>query len=120
MKLRPKKEYQQLAINNSSNIDFKDFMKLYKKCTEKLFSFLVSDATWLADTLVRFRHNILESLLKVTMAIDEKVRDNNNRETANTILTKKQRKHWHYHQEKFINMNILLVNKYYLLLIKVK
>ena len=54
------------------------------------------------------------------MAIDEKVRNNNNRETANTILTKKQRKHWHYHQEKFINMNILLVNKYYLLLIKVK
>ena len=54
------------------------------------------------------------------MAIDENVRDNNNREIANTILIEKQRKHWHYYQEKFINMNILLVNKYYLLLIKVK
>ena len=27
------RELQQIAINHLSNIDFKDFMKIYKKCT---------------------------------------------------------------------------------------
>ena len=31
----------------------------------------------------------------------------------NTILTEKQQKYQHYHLEKFINMNILQVIKYY-------
>ena len=34
----------------------------------------------------------------------------------NTISTEKQQKYHHYHQEKFINMNIFQVNKYYLLI----
>ena len=32
------------------------------------------------------------------------------------ILTEKQHKYQHYHQEKFINMNTLRVNKYYFLI----
>ena len=38
MKIRNKKELQQVVFNRSSNIDFKDFMNLYKKCTEKPYS----------------------------------------------------------------------------------
>ena len=34
MKTPSKKGLQQIASNNSSDIDFKDFMKLYKKCTK--------------------------------------------------------------------------------------
>ena len=30
----------------SSDIDFKDFTNLYKKCTEKTYSFSVIDATF--------------------------------------------------------------------------
>ena len=33
MKIPNKRELQQIALNNLSNIDFKDFMKICKKCT---------------------------------------------------------------------------------------
>ena len=40
MKIPNKKELQQIALNHSSDIDFQDFMNLYKKCIKKLY-FLV-------------------------------------------------------------------------------
>ena len=45
MKIPNKQELQQIAFNRSSYIDFQDFINLYKKCTAKLYSFLVIDAT---------------------------------------------------------------------------
>ena len=33
MKIPNKRELRQIALNHSSDIDFKDFMKIYKKCT---------------------------------------------------------------------------------------
>ena len=45
MKILNKQELQQIAFNHSSNIDFKDFINLYKKYTAKLCSILVIDAT---------------------------------------------------------------------------
>ena len=33
MKIPNKREFQQIAFNHSSDIDFRDFMNLYKKCT---------------------------------------------------------------------------------------
>ena len=35
MKIPNKKELQQIAINHSSGINFKDFIKIYKKCTDE-------------------------------------------------------------------------------------
>ena len=35
MKIRNKKELQNFAINHSANIDYEDFMKIYRKCTSK-------------------------------------------------------------------------------------
>ena len=43
MKIPNKRELQQTALNHSSDIDFNDFMKIYKKCTTKPYSFLVND-----------------------------------------------------------------------------
>ena len=40
-----KRELQQIAFNHSSDIDFQDFMNLYKKCTANPYSFLVVDNT---------------------------------------------------------------------------
>ena len=40
MKIPNKRELQQIAVNHSSDIDFKDFMKIYKKCTAEPYSFL--------------------------------------------------------------------------------
>ena len=45
MKITNKQELQQIAFNHSSDIDFRDFMKLYKKCTAKPYSFLFISAT---------------------------------------------------------------------------
>ena len=43
MKTSNKREIHQIAINHSSDIDFKDFTKIYKECTEEKYPFLVND-----------------------------------------------------------------------------
>ena len=60
MKIHNKREHQQIAINHSSDIDFKDFMKIYKKCTVEQYSFLVNDTTLPSDNPLRFRSNVLK------------------------------------------------------------
>ena len=45
MKIPNKRERQQIALNHSYDIDFKDFMKLYKHYTKEPYSFLVNDTT---------------------------------------------------------------------------
>ena len=44
MEIPNKRELQQIALNHSSDIDFKDFMKIFKKYTAEPYSFLVNDA----------------------------------------------------------------------------
>ena len=58
MKIPNKRELQQIAISHSSDIDFKDFIKIYKKCTDEPYSFLVSDITLSSDDPLRFRTNL--------------------------------------------------------------
>ena len=60
MKIRNKRELEQIAYNHSSDIDFKEFMNLYKKCTAKPYSFSFTDATLASDNPLRFRKNLLE------------------------------------------------------------
>ena len=60
MKIPIKQKLQQIAFNHSSDIDFKDFMNLSKKCTAKPYSFLVIDATVASDNPLRFRKNLSE------------------------------------------------------------
>ena len=45
MKIPNKRELQQIAMNHSSDVDFKDFMKIYEKYTAKPYYFLVNDTT---------------------------------------------------------------------------
>ena len=58
MKIPNKRELQQIAISHSSDIDFKNFINIYKKCTDKPYSFLVSDTTLSSDDPLRFRKNL--------------------------------------------------------------
>ena len=62
MKIPNKQELQQISSNNSSDIYFKDFMSLYKKCNAKSYSFLVIDATLASDNPLRFRENLAERI----------------------------------------------------------
>ena len=52
VKIPNKRELQQIALNHSSDINFKDFTKIYKKYTKEPYSFLVNDT-------LRFRKMIL-------------------------------------------------------------
>ena len=59
MKIPNKRELQQIALNHSSDIDFKDFTKIYKKYTKEPDSFLVNDTPLPSDDPLRFRMNLL-------------------------------------------------------------
>ena len=60
MKISSKRELQWAAFNYSSNIDFKNFMNLYKKCTEKPYCFLVIDVILGSDNSFWFKRNLSE------------------------------------------------------------
>ena len=62
MKIPNKRECEQTSYNHSSNIDFKDFMNLYRKCTAKPYPFVVIDATLASNNDLRFRKNFLEKV----------------------------------------------------------
>ena len=57
-KIPNKRELQQIAVNHSSDINFKDFIKIYKKCTDEQYSFLVNDTSLVSDNPLRFRKNL--------------------------------------------------------------
>ena len=58
MKIPNKRELQQIAINHSSDINNKDFIEIYRKCTDKPYSFLVIDTTLPSNNLLKFRKNL--------------------------------------------------------------
>ena len=59
MKIRNKRELQQIACNYSSDIDFTDFMKLCKEYTKEPYLFLVNDKILSSDNPLHFRKNLL-------------------------------------------------------------
>ena len=59
IKISSKRELQQIALNHTSDIDFKDFIKIYKKCTVRPYSFLVNDTALPSDNLLRYIKNLL-------------------------------------------------------------
>ena len=60
MKIPNKRKLQQISIKHSSDIDFKDFMKIYKKCNTEPYSPLINDTSLPSDNLLRFRKNLLK------------------------------------------------------------
>ena len=57
-KIPNKRELQQTALKYSSDIEFKYFIKIYKKCTREPYSFLVNDAKLASDNPLRFRKSL--------------------------------------------------------------
>ena len=64
MKIHNKSELQQIATKHSADIDYKGFMKIYKKCTSEPYSFLTIDTTLPSNNTLRFRKNLLDPLQK--------------------------------------------------------
>ena len=62
MKIYNKRELQSIAINHAAEIDYKVFIKIYRKRASKPYSFLTIDTALLANNFLRFRKNLLDSL----------------------------------------------------------
>ena len=62
MKINNKRELQNIAINHSADIDYKDFMKIYRECTREPYSFLIIDTTLPSSNPLTFRKNLSDTL----------------------------------------------------------
>ena len=62
MKINNRKDLQNIAINHSADIDYKDFMKIYRECTKEPYSFLTIDTTLPSSNSLRFRKNLFDTL----------------------------------------------------------
>ena len=57
MKINNKRELQNIAINHSVDIDYKDFIKIYREYTKEPYNFLTIDTTLPSTNTLRFRKN---------------------------------------------------------------
>ena len=62
-KIHNKRELQQIAIDHSADIDYKDFLKIYRNCANEPCSFFNINTTLPANNPMRFRKNFSDSLL---------------------------------------------------------
>ena len=61
MKTNNKRELQNIAINHSADIDYKDFIKIYRECTKEPYNFFTKDTLPSTNTL-RFRKKLFDTL----------------------------------------------------------
>ena len=61
MKINSRRELQNIAISNSADIDYNDFMKIYRECTREPFNFLTIDTMSPASDPLRFREKLFDS-----------------------------------------------------------
>ena len=62
MEIYNKRELQNIATNHSADVDYKDFMNIYRKCTSEPYSFLTIDTTLPVNNYLRIRRYLLDSL----------------------------------------------------------
>ena len=62
IKIQNKKELQNIALNHSADVDYKDFVKVYRKCTKEPYSFFTIDTTLPDNNSLRLRKILLDPL----------------------------------------------------------
>ena len=55
-------ELRNIAINHSADIEYKDFIKMYRECTKEPYNFLTTDTTLPSTNSLRFRKNLFGAL----------------------------------------------------------
>ena len=63
MKINNKRELQNIAVNHSSDIDYQDFIKIYREFTKEPYNFLTIDITLPASDPLGFRKNVFDSYI---------------------------------------------------------
>ena len=61
MKINKERKLENIAINHSADIDYNDFMRIYRECTRRLYSFLIIYSMLPASDSLRFRKIFLPS-----------------------------------------------------------
>ena len=61
MKINNKRELQNIAFNHSADIDYDDFIKIYRECTKEPYNFLTIGTTLPASDPLKFRKNLFGS-----------------------------------------------------------
>ena len=61
MKVNNRRELQNIGFNHPADIDYKDVMKIYRKCTKEPFNILTIHITLTASNPLRFRNNLFDS-----------------------------------------------------------
>ena len=77
MKINNNRELQNIEINNSADINYKDFVNIYRDCTKIPYSFLTIETTLPASDALIFRKDLLPSY-KITVTdqlktVDKKI-----------------------------------------------
>ena len=62
MKTNNRKELQNIAINHCADIDYQDFIKIYREYTKESYNFLTIDITLTSNNPLRFRKNLFDTL----------------------------------------------------------
>ena len=61
MKINNQKELWNIGDGHSTNIDYQDFMKIYRECTKEPYNFLTIDTKLPASDPLRFRKKLFDS-----------------------------------------------------------
>ena len=61
MKINDQIKLQNISRNHSADIAYKDFVKIYRKCTKEPFNFLTIDTMLPVSDPLRFRKKFFES-----------------------------------------------------------
>ena len=62
MKINIRIELQNIATNHSADINYKDFIKIYRECIKEPYSFLTIDTILLSSNPLRFRKYLFDTL----------------------------------------------------------
>ena len=92
MSINNKRELQNIGINHSADIDYKDFIKIYRERAKEPYDFLTIDTTLPSHNSLRFRKPLFDTLQNMTVTdqikiLDRKIKQNEaqydlDRETA--------------------------------------
>ena len=73
MKIKNKRELQNIAIKHSADIHYKDFTKILRKCTAEPHSFLIDYTTLPADNPLHFLKKCFITIIKMTLTDEIKI-----------------------------------------------
>ena len=60
MEIHNRRELRNIAIDHSADVDYKDFLRIYRNCTKEPYSFLTIDVH---NPTMKFRKNFSDSAL---------------------------------------------------------